>query len=282
MDKKMKMSKIYSGVAGFLRRAAVLSAVVAVSLSCGSRGAAQTADVKLELPEVVVTDSTRLVEYEAYTLMYNLKRLNPQWVAWELTGEETKGTVSRNGDSSGTGKSSAYKFKVDTTLPFLQADNDDYRNSGWDRGHMAPAADMKMTPRTMQESFMYVNACPQNHNLNAGVWKSLEERCRSLANVYGKIWIACGPIYNRCEFGTIGPHHVAVPDAFYRVMLIRTGGHYHGIGFICDNKAGKQPLEYYVWTIDEVEEMTGLNFFFALSPEEEAEAESAVDLDLWF
>lgn len=268
-------------MASALRKTVVLISLVLSISACGNRGAAQTA-VKLELPEVVVTDSTRLVEYEAYTLMYNLRRLNPQWVAWELTGEETEGTVSRNGDSSGTGKSSAYKFKVDTSLPFLQADNDDYRNSGWDRGHMAPAADMKMTPRTMQESFMYVNACPQNRNLNAGVWKSLEERCRNLARIYGRIWIACGPIYNRCEFGTIGPHHVAVPDAFFRVMLILSGGHYYGIGFICDNKAGKHPLEYYVWTIDEVEEITGLNFFCALSPEEETEAESSVDLDLWF
>lgn len=260
--------------------AAFLCLAVSVS-ACGSKGAAQTA-LKLELPEIVVTDSTRLVEYEAYTLMYNLRRLNPQWVAWELTGEETKGTVSRNGDSTGAGKKGSYKFKVDTTLPFLQADNNDYKNSGWDRGHMAPAADMKMTPQTMQESFMYVNACPQNHNLNAGVWKSLEEKCRALANVYGKIWIACGPIYNRCEFGTIGPHHVSVPDAFFRVMLIRTGGHYRGIGFICDNKAGRQPLEHYVWTVDEIEEMTGLNFFCALTPEEEIEAESSVELDFWF
>ncbi len=226
---------------------------------------------KLELPEVTVTDSTRLVQYESFTLMYNLNTLNPQWVAWELEACETEGDVGRRS-----------KFSVDYSLDFLQADNDDYRNSGYDRGHMAPAADMKWSETAMRESFYYTNACPQNHNLNAGVWKSLEEKCRALANVYGRVWIACGPIFNAHSQGYIGPHNVAVPDAFYKVMLVRSGGKYEGIGFICDNKAGKKPLEYYVWTVDEVEEITGLNFFSSLSADDETAAESSVDLDVWF
>lgn len=245
-----------------------LSAVSLVS-SCGNGRVA--VDVNLELPEVVVTDSTRLVQYETFTLMYNLNTLNPQWVAWELEASETDGEAGR-----------CSKFCVDCSLDFLQADNNDYRNSGYDRGHMAPAADMKWSGTAMRESFYYTNACPQNHNLNAGVWKSLEEKCRSLANVYGRVWIACGPIFNEHLYGSIGPHNVAVPDSFFKVMLVRTGGKYEGIGFICENKAGKKPLEYYVWTIDEVEEITGLNFFASLSAEDEAAAESSVNLDVWF
>ena len=226
---------------------------------------------KLELPEATLTDSTRLVQYEAFTLMYNLNTLNPQWVAWELEARETEGDVGR-----------CSKFSVDCSLDFIQADNDDYRNSGYDRGHMAPAADMKWSETAMRESFYYTNACPQNHNLNAGVWKSLEEKCRALANVYGRVWIACGPIFDAHSQGYIGQHNVAVPDAFYKVMLVRSGGKYEGIGFICDNKAGKKPLEYYVWTVDEVEEITGLNFFESLDDEDEATAESSVNLDVWF
>lgn len=255
---------------GFVVLAMFLAALLC---GCGNRGIAQTA--KLELPEISVSDSTRLVQYSAYTLMYNLNRRNPQWVAWELTADETDGEVSRGGNGSG-------KFKVDTSLPFLQADNDDYRNSGWDRGHMAPAGDMKWSENAMLESFYYVNACPQNQNLNRGVWKSLEEKCRALAKVYGKVWIACGPIYYDGKHGSIGQHWVSVPDAFFKVMLVRAGGRYRGIGFICDNEAGRQPLEYYVWTVDEVEEITGLNFFCNLPPEDENAAESSVDLDVWF
>lgn len=247
---------------------AAFALVLALFVACGSKKDNQPA--KMELPQIVLTDTTSLVQYEAYTLMYNHERLNPQWVAWELTADETEGEVQRNS-----------KFRVDTSLHFLQADNDDYRNSGWDRGHMAPAADMKWSETAMCESFYYVNACPQNHNLNGGVWKSLEEKCRALANTYGKLWITCGPLYYDGKYGSIGPHCVSVPDAFFKVLLIHTCSGYHGIGFIFDNCAGKKPLEYYVWTIDEVEDITGFNFFCSLSPEEEQCAESTVDLNLW-
>lgn len=251
-----------------LRLSLIISLLATVS-SCGNRDTCGAE--RLEMPEVTVTDSTRLVQYEGFTLLYNLNRLTPQWVAWELEEHETDGTVGR---CSG--------FKVDCSLDFPQADNDDYRNSGWDRGHMAPAGDMKWSATAMRESFYYTNACPQNRNLNGGVWKSLEEKCRSLAQDYGRVWIACGPIYRECAYGCIGPHKVAVPDAFYKVLLVRRCGRYHGIAFICDNRAGRRPLEEYVTTIDEVEAVTGLDFFCGLDAKDEASAESQVEMSIWF
>ena len=75
---------------------------------------------------------------------------------------------------------------------------------------------------------------------------------------------------------------MAVPDAFFKVMMVYADSAYHGIGFICENKPGKQPLENFVWTIAEVEEITGLNFFNALKSEESLAVKSSVDLGLWF
>ncbi len=261
---------------GFFRLS--LSKLIALALivltfstahSCGGRRG--VTGVKMELPAVEVGDTLRLVQYEAFTLLYNLSRKTPDWVAWELTAAETEGEQPR-----------ASKFTVDYSLDFTQGDNDDYRNSGWDRGHMAPSADMKWSGTAMKECFYYTNACPQNHNLNNGVWKSLEETCRSLAKYYGKVWIATGPIYTDYAYGHIGPHRVAVPDAFYKVLLILHEGEYYGIGFICANKAGKKKLPEYSVTIDSVEAVTGLDFFCNLTPEQAERAEGAVQLEMWF
>lgn len=246
----------------------VFALVFSSAHSCGA--AVETAG-KMELPAIVVNDTLRLVQYEAYTLLYNLSHKTPDWVAWELTADETEGEQPR-----------ASKFTVDYSLDFVQADNDDYRNSGWDRGHMAPAADMKWSATAMRECFYYTNACPQNHNLNGGVWKSIEEMCRSLARRYGKVWITAGPIYGEYANGCIGPHRVAVPDAFYKVMLILYEGEYYGIGFICENRAGKKKLQKYAVTIDSVEAVTGLDFFCNLSPEQAAGAEGTLRPELWF
>ncbi len=257
----------------------VILALAILLIVCGCGNGTSVEKLRMECPSAHVTDSTRLVRYDAYTLRYNLNKLNPQWVAWELMAEETDGDISRDGNYKG-GKS--YRFQVDTNLSFLQADNNDYRNSGYDRGHMAPAADMKWSVQAMNDCFYYVNCCPQNHNLNGGVWKSLEEKCRALAKNYGCVWICCGPIFYEQPKEYIGLHNVAVPDAFFKVMVVYVDYAYHGIGFICENKPGKQPLESFVWTIAEVEEITGLNFFNALKSEESLAVKSSVDLDLWF
>lgn len=257
----------------------VILALAILVVVCGCGNGDSVEKLRMECPSGVVTDSTRLVRYDSYTLMYNLNKLNPQWVAWELTAEETDGDIPRDGNATGA---KSYRFQVDMNLPFLQADNNDYRNSGYDRGHMAPAADMKWSVQSMNDCFYYVNCCPQNHNLNGGVWKSLEEKCRALAKNYGCVWICCGPIFYGQPKEYIGPHNVAVPDAFFKVMMVYADSAYHGIGFICENRPGKQPLENFVWTIAEVEEITGLNFFNALKSEESLAVKSSVDLGLWF
>ena len=224
----------------------------------------------LEIPVLPSDTPEELIPHLGYTTSHNYRTRIPNWVAWELTAHEAAGDVPR-----------AKKFTPDPMCKSAQAADHDYRNSGYDRGHMAPAGDMKWSERAMEESFYFTNICPQNRNLNRGDWKDLEEKCRSLAARYDTLWIVCGPIVGEARQGRIGSNRVVVPDAFYKVLLIRHKGKYHGIGFYFENAAGSRNLSYYARTIDEIEAMTGIDFYPALPDEIEAQVESGKDLRIW-
>ncbi len=146
--------------------------------------------------------------------------------------------------------------------------------SGYDRGHMAPAADMKWSKQAMAESFYMSNICPQNPNLNRGDWNDLEEKSRQWAKKYGAVYIACGPVYDHGKPKRIGNNKVAVPDAFYKVILINDSKTPQAIGFLFPNKAGHKPLKKYIVTVDSVEKRTGIDFFPALPDEVENRIEA--------
>lgn len=143
---------------------------------------------KLEYPEISEDDD--IVEHIGYTTAYNHTTLTPNWVAYELTKTEANGELPRND-----------AFAQDEALKGRQADLSDYKGSGWDRGHMAPAADMKWSEQAMLESFLLTNMCPQNHTMNAGCWEKTEEMGRRIAKQYGKVYIVCGPIYTKHQYG---------------------------------------------------------------------------------
>ena len=227
-------------------------------------------NVAYELPRLNNNQPEQIIEHIGYAVSYNPTWLEPNWVAYELTAVETGGEQERSNH-----------FKPD---PLVEGDpvvTSDYSKSGYDRGHMAPAADMKWSEQAMRESFYMTNICPQLHNLNAGDWKDLEEMARSWAQQYGNIYIACGPIVE-AEYPTIGKTHtIAVPAAFYKVFLRQTNNGWTSIGFIMPNQAGNRPLMTYMLTVDEVEEQTGLDFFYNLPDSIEAQVESDYNISDW-
>lgn len=200
-----------------------------------------------------------------YTLSYNQYYKNPNWVAWELTREETKGKADRYD-----------KFMPDPDLPEPRVVHKDYTKSGYDRGHMAPAADMKWNKKAMIESFYMSNICPQVGNLNRGDWNDLEELCRNWADKYGRIYITCGPIFDSKSPKRIGGHKVAVPDRFFKVILIYNRKNPIAMGFIFKNTAHSQDIKKYMVTVDSVENVTGMDFFSKLPDEVENRIESIV------
>ncbi len=211
----------------------------------------------------------------AYVTSYNKDTRTPNWVGWELTADHTDGDNARKG----------HKFLEDLDVPAPRATYSDIRESecGYQRGHMCPAGDNKWSYKAQKEAFLMTNICPQNGFLNERDWKYLEEACRDWAMRYGKVYIVAGPIFYGKSTNTVGEHQIAVPDAFFKVVM-RTKGASHdaqAIGFIYDNQSGHHDMNYYVRSVDEVEEITGLDFFYQLDDKVENKIESRSDLSKW-
>ena len=224
----------------------------------------------VEIPGKIKGRTERVIVHKGYTVSYNADWKIPNWVAYELTDVEVAGEEPR-----------AKKFVSDPMVPkYESATTDDYKNSGWDRGHMAPAADMKWHPQAMKESFYLSNVCPQNRNLNGGAWKDLEEQVRDLAAQKGHIYVVCGPIVG-ADYQTIGENKVVVPSAFFKVLLQEENGKIYTIGFVYENVAGRRPMSTYAMTVDEVEELTGIDFFPSLPDRIEKRVEAEVDFTKW-
>ena len=224
---------------------------------------------RLEIPLPKKKLKEQIVEHKGYTVSYNTSWLIPNWVAYELTDEEVVGQISRSD-----------KFVPDPDITVRCSTTDDYKGSGYDRGHMAPAGDMKWDETAMTESFYTTNICPQNHNLNAGDWKELEEQVRDWAIKNEKVYIVCGPIMKK-KYETIGSNNVAVPDSFYKVVLMYKDGKWRSLGFVFANKAGNKPLDTYTKSVRDVEKITGFDFFSALPDEIENEIETNGSFELF-
>ena len=138
---------------------------------------------------------------------------------------------------------------------------------------MCPAGDNKWNRDAMNETFLFTNICPQVHGLNAGAWNDLELACRSWARKYGDVYIACGPIYEGTP-RTIGRNRVAVPTAFFKVILCMRGqGAPKSIGFIYPNASTSRKMFSYAMSVDEVERRTGIDFFTNLEDNTEETVE---------
>ena len=232
-----------------------------------------TENVRYEIPVSTKERAEILLEQYGYTVSYNPDLCIPNWVAWELNKEKLVERESRNS-----------KFMPNPKLPEDKAvTTKEYTGSGWDRGHMCPAGDNKYHWRAMNESFYMTNICPQNHNLNRGDWKELEEACRRWAEVE-PVYIVCGPInYRTPKYGYIGKtFKIRVPDAFFKVVLTgMQSGKPRAIGFIYKNEAGNNKRDKYVNSVDEVERIASMDFFSALPDDVERYVESEYNLSDW-
>lgn len=252
-------------------------AVEAETQSGRAAGVAASGDVRtdevaegIELPALRPSSGEQILKRTAYTASYDKTTRLPNWVAWHLTAEHVDGKYTRKG----------IKFRADTDVPEPRATDSDYYNSGYDRGHMCPSADCKWSEEVQLESFLFTNACPQNHGLNAGDWNEMEQQCRRWAKEYGSIYIVSGPVLYKGNHKKIGSNKVVVPEAFFKVVLCMEGTP-KAIGFIYKNEAGNRPKSSYVNTVDEVERITGLDFFAALPDDIETRVEAVAELEDW-
>lgn len=230
-------------------------------------------DYDLAMPAPRQDIAEQILRRTAYATSFNSTTNMPNWVAWCLTREHTHGSVQR---------SEARFHEDDDVDPRNRVTTYDYMRSGYDRGHMCPAGDNKWSYEAMTECFLMTNICPQVHSLNAGDWNEIEIKCRNWANRYGRIYIVSGPILFRSQHKRIGQQHkVTVPEAFFKVVLRMDDGDAQAIGFIYRNQDGNRPMGDYVNSVDEVERITGYDFFPQLPDELEERVEASASLKEW-
>ncbi len=221
----------------------------------------------LEIP--AHTNQELIVCHTGYCLSYDENYKLAKWVAYELTFEETQGVIGRSD-----------KFKPDPMLVRNSADLKDYKKSGFDRGHLAPAADMKWSVQAMQESFYLSNMCPQDKSFNRGIWKKLEEQVREWAIENKAVYITTGPLL---EIGqpTIGQNKIPIPKAFYKVVLDYSQPDIKAIGFVIPNQGSSLPISAFALSIDSIEKITHLDFFEKLPDVIENRIEQSVCVGCW-
>ena len=224
---------------------------------------------ELAIPISMTPQQEQIIRHTGYTVSYNKELKLPNWVSYELTREETKGKEKRNN-----------RFIADPLVKGIIATNADYARSGYDKGHMAPAADMKWSPKAMKESFYFSNMCPQHPQLNRRGWKNLEEKIRDWAIADSAIIIICGPIITK-QPKTIGKNKVAVPQQYFKVILSPFVRPMRAIGFLFNNRQALEPLSTYAVTVDSIERLTNMDFFASLPDEIENKIEAEENYFQW-
>lgn len=260
----------------------LLIAIGVVSYCRSQNSTATPPDSQKEYPEVGTNGETALLnvvspngiesqikDYAGFKVSFNKENRTPNWVAWELLGSETNGEQSRYN-----------KFWTDEDLdgcPFTS----DYTRSGYDRGHLCPSADQKWSETAMIDCFSMANIAPQDHALNTGAWKTLENKERLWAQRDSAIVIIAGPIYTESDRTTIGDSQVRVPGAFFKAMIAPYADTPRGIAFVYPNMTAPGNMENYVMTIREVEHLTGYDFFSALPDDIEELVETKSSFRDW-
>lgn len=212
--------------------------------------------------------TSQIKEYTGFTLSFNKDNKTPNYVVWELLGSEVGGTVSRTDN-----------FWQDSDILGCTK-HSDYTGSGYDRGHMCPAADQKWSKEAMNDCFVMANMCPQLHDLNSGAWETLESKERTWAKRDSAILIVAGPIYSDGET-YIEKSKVRVPDAFFKVLIAPYLDEPRGIAFVYPHMKCQGNMQDYATTIDEVEKITGFDFFFALPDAIEEKIEGEYSFTEW-
>ena len=192
-----------------------------------------------------------MIHHTYYSLSYREAHEQPEWVAYILTRKSLQApNVSREKD-----------FVPDGMVSTYSATPDDYRGSGYTRGHLVPAGDMAFDTLAMRETFLMSNISPQLRQLNNGIWRDLEEHVRDWAYKADSLYVVSGPVLSNPVKKTGRKNKVTVPAAFYKVLLDNKGPEKKAIGFIIPHELSEKRLETYMVAVSDVEALTGLKFF---------------------
>ena len=229
----------------------------------------QWSDMTTGYPLTSTTDTIR--SYTGFDLGYNEQYEQASWVVYVITREEVEsGQVDRTDN-----------FRPDTSISTGSAELKDYRGSGFDRGHLAPAGDMKWDRTAMSESFLMSNMSPQEPSFNRGIWKRLEEQVRNWAIEKDSLFVITGPVLESLV-SSIGENEVGVPGFYFKVLVDLSPPDHTFIAFMLPNTGSSGNLDQFAITVDSLEQVTGYDFFASAPDQEVIEwLESQLDLGSW-
>ncbi len=213
--------------------------------------------------------TNKIIKHEFYTLSYNEKYEQAEWVAYELK----ENMIVKN----------SFKrpyFIEDELVDSNSADWRNYKKSGYDKGHLCPAGDMKFSKNAFEDTFFTSNISPQKHNFNAGIWNRLEEKTRYWAQKYKSIYVITGSLLNN-NLKTIGKEAVAVPEFYYKILVQKNKNSYKMIAFLMASQESKLALYEFVKSTDDIEKLTGVDFFAKIPDEIESKIEKNSDYKDW-
>ena len=203
-----------------------------------------------------------VIKHACYSLSYVEKHEQPEWVYYKLTSDMISGSTSRTND-----------FREDPYVFSKSASLQDFKGSGYDRGHLAPAADMKNTLKCMSESFFLSNMSPQSASFNRGGWRKIEGAIRDLVMKEGLGYVMTGPVLNS-DLPYIGPNHVSIPDFYFKAVYLPYSNRM--VAYLAPNQKLSSNLSIYRCSVDKLESITGIDFYYQLEDSLEERLERAI------
>lgn len=198
-----------------------------------------------------------ILSYTGFDLAFNEQFEQAAWVAYVLTREEIEsGTIERSDN-----------FRADKSITSGSATLADYRGSGFDRGHLAPAGDMKWDELAMSQSFLMSNMSPQKPAFNRGIWRKLETEVRNWALEKDSLYVITGPLFSSTD-SLIGNSGVGVPGYYFKVLVDLSPPDHDMIAFLLPNAASSEELLSFAITVDSLERLSAYDFF-AETPDQE-------------
>jgi endonuclease G len=224
------------------------------------------------LPTINLGDTIGYSDF--FTISYSDNHRQAEWVAYELS--------KKNLEEEGFRRPPTFKTDKRVEAEF-QVKHDDYSSTGFDRGHLAAAADFSWSQDGIETTFFTTNISPQEPKFNRGIWKKLESHVRGWATQYEHLYVVTGPILTERAKKRFPKekNYIAVPQRYYKVLLNYIDDKPIAIGFILKNEDSQEHLSTFVVSIDEIEKITGIDFFSELPNNLEKELESSKNLTDW-
>ena len=211
------------------------------------------------------------IHHKYFSLAYSEAHEQPTWVAYTITHKQSNNDrVSRKSN-----------FTLDHAVTTRSAEEADYDASGYDKGHIVPADNMRFNQTAQNECFFMSNVCPQDPSFNRGKWKALENQVRTWVDKEKVLIVVAGPVLED-GLPTIGENEVAIPNHFYKIIFDHREPEVKVLAFLMPNEKCDGELVSYAVSVDSIETLTGIDFFPQLENVLEESLESSIEVDEWF